>query len=111
MVNEIKGLKSGTINSLPVGSNPQTARHANTDNARQNNSSASPPGSDVTLTDTASKLRQLEAKIASQPVVDSGKVESIKKAIADGSYRVNSTRTAEKMAAFEHLLSSKLSNK
>ena len=111
MVNEIKGLNNSAINSLPVGGNPQTAKHANTDTARQNNSAATPPGSDVKLTDTASKLRQLEAKIASQPVVDTQKVESIKKAIADGTYRVNSARTAEKMAAFEDLLSSKLSGK
>lgn len=111
MVNEIKGLKNSAINSLPVGGNPQTTKHANTDNGRQNHASASPAGSDVKITDTASKLRQLEAKIASQPVVDTHKVESIKKAIADGTYRVNSSRTAEKMAAFENLLASKLSDK
>ena len=109
MINQIKGLHSNAVNSQPVGNNPQTAKQANADQAKQHNTSAVPPGSDVRITDTAAKLRQLEATIATQPVVDTQKVESIKKAIADGTYQVNSTRTAEKMAALESLLDSKLS--
>ena len=48
----------------------------------------------VSLTDTAAKLRQLEAKIADQPVVDTQRVESLKKSIADGTFKVDSSRTA-----------------
>ncbi len=65
----------------------------------------------MSLTDTAAKLRELEVKIANQPIVDTQKVENIKKAIADGTYRINVSRTAEKMVEFESLLSSKIGDK
>lgn len=111
MVNEIKGLKTPTV--IPGGNNQHTeqANQRSHSAGSQDNKSASLPNSEVKITDTASKLRQLEAKIASQPVVDTQKVENIKKAIADGTFRVDATRTAEKMAAFESLLTSKTGDK
>lgn len=113
MVSEIIGLQASAVKGIPLGSNQrtdQTGQHGNTTGAKENKS-ASPPSNDVKITDTALKLRQLEAKIASQPIVDTQKVENIKKAIADGTFRVNITRTAEKMAEFESLLASKVGDK
>lgn len=108
MVNEIKGLHSPAAKSLTVANQQQTDKR-NTTAQRQENSSSSVQY--VSLTDTSAKLRELEAKIASQPVVDTQRVENIKKTIADGTFRVNVTRTAEKMAQFESLLATKVGDK
>jgi len=108
MVNDIKGLNNSVLRSIAAGNNHQTPQAGlQGDPASTKNNQVATPGDEVKLTDTAAKLRQLEAKIAGQPVVDSQKVEGIKKAIADGSYQVNAVRTADKMAAFESLLASK----
>ena len=108
MINEIKGLQHPAVKSLSVANQQQTDNR-NATAQRQENSSSSTQ--DVSLTDTSAKLRELEAKIASQPVVDTQRVENIKKTIADGTFRVNVTRTAEKMAQFESLLATKVGDK
>lgn len=58
----------------------------------------------VSLTDTAARLRKLESTLAQLPVVDSQRVEATRQAIADGSYRVDPARVAEKLLAFENAL-------
>lgn len=55
----------------------------------------------VTLTDTSERLQRLENTIASLPVEDSQRVESIRRAIVDGSYQVDSEKVAGKMIALE----------
>ena len=57
-------------------------------------------GDNVSLSDKAKNLKDLEASIKSQPDVDKEKVERIKAAIADGSYSVNSEKVAQKMLEF-----------
>ena len=112
MVHEIKGLQNSTIRNLtPANQQTEESRVKSSDGGGKENASASNPVNDVSLTDTASKLRELEAKVANQPVVDTQRVENVKQAIADGSYRVNASRTAEKMAEFEDLLASKVGDK
>lgn len=112
MINDINGLNKVSLHGVTNSGNSHTEnvedRNLKPEGGENNPSGA--PAKEVSLTDTASKLRQLEAKIASQPVVDSQRVESIKKAIADGTFRVDSARTAEKMVAFESLLASKVGN-
>lgn len=107
MINEVKGAQQANIKSL-TNNQQSDAADSSIHNAGKNeaeNSSAADRG--VSLTDTAAKLQRLEAQIANQPVVDSQKVESVKKAIADGSFKIDSNRIADKMADFESLLSSK----
>ncbi|MFQ5469353.1 MAG: flagellar biosynthesis anti-sigma factor FlgM [Gammaproteobacteria bacterium] len=55
----------------------------------------------VSLTDTATILHKAEAKVESTPVVDPQRVESIQKAIANGTFEMNSERVAEKMVNLE----------
>ncbi len=50
---------------------------------------------DVRLTSTSGKLSELEAELAAVEVADSGKIESIRQAIADGSFVVNEEAVAE----------------
>lgn len=59
---------------------------------------AEKPVDKVSLSDT---LSQLEQALAEVPVVDTAKVESIKQAIEDGSYQIDSQELARKMIDFE----------
>ena len=57
--------------------------------------------STVTVTNSAFKLLQIEKTLAEMPVFDAEKVESIKQALSDGSYTINTDRIAEKLIKFE----------
>lgn len=50
---------------------------------------------DVRLTSTSGKLRQFETELADVDVADSGKVEAVRQAIADGSFSVDEEVVAE----------------
>lgn len=50
---------------------------------------------DVRLTDTSAKMRELEAELARIDVADGGKIESVRQAIADGSFVVDEEAVAE----------------
>ena len=62
---------------------------------------ASQTGDQVTLTTSARSLQKLSEAVAQAPVVNAGKVASIKQAVNGGSYRVDSGRVADKMLQFE----------
>ena len=55
----------------------------------------------VQLTDKAQQLLRLEEKLAEFPAVDSQRVDAIRKAIADGSYKIDADLIAERMLATE----------
>ena len=49
----------------------------------------------VTLSSMSSRLQSLEAKIATDNVFDADKVESIKAAISNGSFKIDSSKVAD----------------
>lgn len=51
----------------------------------------------VELTGTSSLMRELETQLADVPSEDAGKVESIRQAIADGTFKVDEEAVAEGM--------------
>jgi len=57
--------------------------------------------STVTVTDSALKLLQIEKTLAEIPGFDAEKVASIKQALSDGSYTINTDSIAEKLISFE----------
>ena len=57
--------------------------------------------STVTVTDSALKLLQIEKTLADISGFDAEKVESIKQALSDGSYTINTDSIAEKLISFE----------
>ncbi len=105
MVNDIKGPSHTVISGL--AGQQQADQTRNNENAAGNKTQGT-AADNVSLTDQAEKLRALEASIEKQPVVDTKRVESIRSAILDGSYTVDASKTAEKMADFERLLDSKI---
>lgn len=58
----------------------------------------------VSLTDSAALLQKIEAVLADVPVVDTQRVENIRKALANGTYEIDATRVAEKLLSFENRL-------
>ena len=66
--------------------------------------SASQPSDTVSLTETAAMMQKIQSKLEQQPVVDIARIESIKNAIASGSYPIDSGIVAEKMMSFERQL-------
>lgn len=59
-------------------------------------------GSDrVSLTGEARQLKELEAELANQPVVDSQRVEAVRSAVENGTFTVNPERIADKLISLE----------
>jgi negative regulator of flagellin synthesis FlgM len=73
--------------------------------APEKSGTAQPQTADqVSLTPTAQQLRDLEQRIADQPVVDAQKVTAVKEALASGSFEVDPSRIAGKMMSLEKAL-------
>ena len=58
----------------------------------------------VSLTPQAQQLNELRKKANDAPAVDQKKIDQLKKAIADGDYRVNPEKLAASIANFEFKL-------
>jgi negative regulator of flagellin synthesis FlgM len=72
------------------------------DAAAAPSSSTAQTGDQVTLTSSARSLQKLSDAVAQAPVVNAAKVTSIKQALANGTYQVDSGRVADKMIQFEN---------
>jgi negative regulator of flagellin synthesis FlgM len=79
---------------------------ARTNNGKADNQPAGTAGSSdrVSLTGQACQLRELEAQLATEPVVDRQRVTAIRSAVENGTFAVNPQRIAEKMISLEQLL-------
>ena len=110
MVNEIKGTTHSLIQNL-TGNQNSGQINKQTGSSQQGTNTSATDNSDVKLTNTVDLLNSLKTEIANQPVVDTQRVDSIKKAVFDGTFNLNIEQTATKMAEFENLLDSKLSTK
>ena len=74
-------------------------------NASSGESATTNAGADrVSLTGEARQLQQLENQLASQPVVDSQRVEAVRNAVENGSFTVNPERIADKLISLEQAL-------
>ncbi|MFN3545331.1 MAG: flagellar biosynthesis anti-sigma factor FlgM [Thiobacillus sp.] len=54
-------------------------------------------GDSVSVSESSSQVRALEAQLASVDVTDVGKVESVKAALADGSFTVDAEIVADRL--------------
>jgi len=102
MVSEIQGSNSGLVQSAN-NSNSQV-NQKKVDETKTSEASVPAASSSVNLTQAASSLQALEKSIAAAPVVDQQKVDAVRKAINEGSYKVDSERTATKLIDFDTAL-------
>jgi negative regulator of flagellin synthesis FlgM len=61
----------------------------------------------VTLTATAARFQQVQTNLSTQPEINRERVAEIRKAIAEGTYKVDAGRLAGRMMQFESELSLK----
>lgn len=81
----------------------------NRSNAAQTGSSAPAAAVDtVNITSAASQLQSLEKQLASLPVVDVQRVDSVKREISNGTFEINPAQIADKMIQIESAISSRL---
>lgn len=82
---------------LSVGNDKADAKStgAAAKHAVGNTPGKSAPVENVTLSTMANQLKSLETSMATEDVYDANKVESIKNAIRDGQFKVNSEKVAE----------------
>ncbi|RME35285.1 MAG: flagellar biosynthesis anti-sigma factor FlgM [Gammaproteobacteria bacterium] len=58
----------------------------------------------VNLTPTASRLQAVRDRIEQTPEVDQQRVDTLRRAIADGTYQPDAQRVADKLVQFEALM-------
>ena len=98
------------FNGLPPSKPPKAGADAPVKTGRedakaQQGESEGPAAADkISLTDAVSRLQKLEQRLADLPVVDSQRVEALKKTIAEGSYNVDAERVAQELLALEGTL-------
>ena len=96
MTNKITGY--GPTTTVVTGGNrtaPTPAAHGDA----QKTGGAAQAGDSVTLTSSARTLQKLGDAIAATPIVDSGRVESVKNRIAQNTYKVDALKVAAKLLA------------
>ena len=105
--------RSGTDN-MSIEIKPSRPAPVTGNNAKANGSAgqaigetpAGPAASDtVTVTQQAERLQQLEQTLADAPAIDEQRVAEIRQALANGQYRVDADRIAEKLMKLEQGLS------
>jgi len=102
-MNDITNINS---NRASLSSN-QSSSIKGRNEAKQDNQSESSvaAGDRVTLTNTASRLKDIEQQLNSSSSVDSARVAEVQSAISNGDYNVDADRIADKMLAFEDFMS------
>lgn len=103
MATEINHLPPPSTAIQDVGGHPRNGTHPASDRDVRNEADPA-PGDHVSLTNTAQQLRDLEQKVATQPVADADKVASVKEALTDGRYAIDPERIAGKMMSLEKAL-------
>ena len=96
MSNKITGY--GPTTTVVTGGNRTAATPAVHGDAQQSGGAAQ-AGDSVTLTNSARTLQKLGDAIAATPIVDSGRVESVKNRIAQNTYKVDALKIAAKLLA------------
>ena len=102
-MNDITNINS---NRASLSSN-QSSSVKGRNEAKESNQSegASSQGDRVTLTNTASRLKDIEQQLSSSSSVDKARIAEVQNAISNGDYNVDADRIADKMLAFEDFMS------
>jgi len=98
MTIEINGLPGKPLPSAGEGS--QVAPNGHRPSAAANTSVAA-KDDQVSLTDSAARLRELENEVSQLPMVDSKRVAEVQRSIATGGFQVNPSEVAENMLTLD----------
>jgi negative regulator of flagellin synthesis FlgM len=105
MPTDINGFRTRTLDtndSKPsTRTDPSTGRVGSAPNP---NAAATGVTDSVSLTDTATRLQQLDELLANAPEIDRARVEELRHAIAEGRYKMDAVHVADKLIALERTL-------
>lgn len=95
MTVDFNGIGRGQVNTQKTPTEkPQTTR---TEQQPAEQTPAPARGENVKLSSQAESLKQVEQQLADLPEVDDARIEQIKAALADGSYKIDAEKLAQKM--------------
>ena len=101
---EISGQTTNQLTSTKEGTTLHVVKDDSASAKSQQKTGDSSTLDTVSLTDSAALLVKMEKAVQDAPVVDTQRVEDIRKAIANGSFEIDSARVAEKLLSFESRL-------
>jgi len=101
---EITGQTTSQLTNTKEGASLQVVKDDTSPGKSQQETGKSSALDTVSLTDSAALLVKIEKAVHDAPIVDTQRVEDIRKAIANGSFEIDTTRVAEKMLSFESRL-------
>ena len=95
-INSINSAKTQQSNNRSATRIKNEAADGGTGESRQQSETDT-----VSLTSTASKMRDIERSLKAESPVNAQRVQAMRQAIDNGEYRVDSDRVADKMIDFE----------
>lgn len=101
MADKITGYGAGRVDISATRSKATARAEAAME---QQKAEAGKAADDVRLTDTATNLKQVEARLASLPDVDQARVDAVRKRLEAGSYRADAGRIAERLLKLDREL-------
>jgi negative regulator of flagellin synthesis FlgM len=105
MADKIDGLGRTGVDVRPAKA--RSAAPAQTSGTAASGTARGAPARDaVQITDTATRLKSIEARLAGVPDVDRSRVEAVRRKLESGDYEVNPGRVAQKLLKLEQDLSS-----
>lgn len=104
MTEKIGGYPKPNVQSKPAGAQaPKRPGDATAEKSAP--ASADAAGADaISLTETATRLKVIEARLEHLPDVDRERVEALRTLIDAGDYEINAKQIANKLAELERLL-------
>jgi len=96
MSNPIDRILDTSVHRLPERNTAPSRKSADEESKAESRSSAL-----LDLTGRAKELKALEKELAGSTAFDAGRVNELRQALSDGSYRVDPQRIADKLLAME----------
>lgn len=102
-MNDITNINS---NRAQLSSNQSSSVKSRNESKQSSQGEDSSSAADrITLTNTASRLKDIEQQLSSSSSIDNARVSEVQSAISNGDYNVDADRIADKMLAFEDFMS------
>ena len=102
-MNDITNINS---NRAQLSSNQSSSVKSRNESKQSSQGEDSSSAADrITLTNTASRLKDIEQQLNSSSSIDKARVSEVQSAISNGDYNVDADRIADKMLAFEDFMS------
>lgn len=101
-MNDITNINS---NRSQLSSNQASSVKSRNEAKQSSESETSPSAADrVTLTNTASRLQNIEQQLSNASSINNEHVAEVQSAISSGDYAIDADRIADKMLAFEDFM-------